>query len=315
MTTLNAQAAVLAARAGSDCERLKIDVIACSSGATVLDFGVRATGGLEAGVRLAEICLAGLGEVAIVPGDSQIFAGPAVNIFTDHPIAACMASQYAGWQITGEKFFAMGSGPMRAAAGNEKLFDDIGHREKSPVAVGVLESGKLPPPAVCEQIAADCGLKPSQLNLCVARTASIAGTVQVVARTVETALHKLHELGFDLTKVTSGYGVAPLPPIAADDMTGIGRTNDAVLYGGRVTLWVRAGDDELAAIGPKIPSSASSDYGRPFAEIFAACGHDFYKIDPLLFSPAEVTLVNLATGRAQRHGSPAPAILLASFGG
>jgi methenyltetrahydromethanopterin cyclohydrolase len=314
MTTLNSQAAALVARAGSDRERLKIDVIECSSGATVFDFGVKATGGLEAGIRLAEICLAGLGEVAIVPNDSQIFAGPAVSVFTDHPVAACMASQYAGWQITGEKFFAMGSGPMRAAAASEKLFDDIGHREKTPVAVGVLECGKLPPPAVCQQIAADSGVSPAQLTLCVARTASIAGTVQVVARTVETALHKMHELGFDLAKIASGYGVAPLPPTAADDMSGIGRTNDAVLYGGRVTLWVRADDDELAAIGPKIPSSASSDYGRPFAEIFASCGHDFYKIDPLLFSPAEVTLVNLATGRMHRHGSPAPAILLSSFG-
>jgi methenyltetrahydromethanopterin cyclohydrolase len=314
MTTLNAHAAALVARASSDRERLKIGVVECASGATLLDFGVKATGGIEAGKRLAEICLAGLGEVAIVPGDSQIFAGPAVSVFTDHPVAACMASQYAGWQITGEKFFAMGSGPMRAAAASEKIFEDIGHHEKSPVAVGVLESGKLPPPAVCKKIAADCGVKPSQLSLCVARTASIAGTVQVVARTVETALHKMHELGFDLEKVASGNGVAPLPPVAANDMAGIGRTNDAVLYGGRVTLWVRADDVELAAIGPKIPSSASSDYGRPFAEIFAACGHDFYKIDPLLFSPAEVTLVNLSTGRAQRHGSPAPAILLASFG-
>ena len=220
-----------------------------------------------------------------------------------------MASQYAGWQITGEKFFAMGSGPMRAAAGKEKLFEQIGHRETASVAVGVLETGKLPPPAVCEKIAADCGVAPSQLTLCVARTASIAGTVQVVARTVETALHKLHELGFDLTQVASGFGVAPLPPISADDLVGIGRTNDAVLYGGRVTLWVRADDEELAAIGPQIPSSASADHGRPFAEIFAAYGHDFYKIDPHLFSPAEVTLVNLASGRTHRHGAPSPEIL------
>jgi methenyltetrahydromethanopterin cyclohydrolase len=137
--------------------------------------------------------------------------------------------------------------------------------------------------------------------------------VQVVARTVETALHKLHELGFDLKKVASGFGVAPLPPIAADDLVGIGRTNDAVLYGGRVTLWVRASDDELMELGPKIPSSASADHGRPFAEIFAAYDHDFYKIDPHLFSPAEVTLVNLATGNTHRFGSPAPAILRASF--
>ena len=60
-----------------------------------------------------------------------------------------MASQYAGWQISvdmapgpdgkSKKYFAMGSGPMRAAAGREELFDTIGHREASPVAVGVLD--------------------------------------------------------------------------------------------------------------------------------------------------------------------------------
>lgn len=313
MTTLNEQASALTEAARESAPRLKIDVVTSPSEATILDFGAKAIGGLAAGKLLAEICLAGLGDVAIVPGDPQVHVGPAVSVFTDHPVAACMASQYAGWQITGEKFFAMGSGPMRAAAGKEELFEKIGHLEQPAVAVGVLESSKLPPPTVCEKIAADCGVAPSKLTLCVARTASIAGTVQVVARTVETALHKLHEIGFDLSQVVSGFGVAPLPPIAADDLVGIGRTNDAVLYGGRVTLWVRASDDELAELGPKIPSSASADHGRPFAEIFAAYGHDFYKIDPHLFSPAEVTLMNLTTGRTHRHGVPSPAILKAAF--
>ena len=68
------------------------------------------------------------------------------------------------------------------------------------------------------------------------KTASIAGSVQVIARSVETALHKMHEIGFDLTQVRSGFGIAPLPPVAADDLVGIGRTNDAMLYGGEVTL-------------------------------------------------------------------------------
>jgi methenyltetrahydromethanopterin cyclohydrolase len=315
MPDLNAQAARLARTALDQLERLRIVRVDCASGATLLDFGVQAAGGLAAGKLLAEICLAGLGEVAIVPGDAQIFPGPAISVFTDHPVAACMASQYAGWQIAGEKFFAMGSGPMRAAAGKEELFAHIGHQERPTAVVGVLESGKLPPSSVCEKIAADCGVAPAQLTLAVARTASIAGTVQVVARTVETALHKLHELGFDLQQVASGYGVSPLPPVAADDMIGIGRTNDAVLYGGRVTLWVRADDDLLAELGPKIPSCASADHGRPFAEIFKAYGYDFYKIDPHLFSPAEVTLVNLASGRTHRYGAPAPDILRAGFHG
>jgi len=149
----------------------------------------------------------------------------------------------------------------------------------------------------------------------VARTASLAGTVQVVARSVETCLHKLHELGFDLARVQSGYGVAPLPPVAADDLTGIGRTNDAVLYGGSVTLWVRGDDDLLTTIGPRVPSSSSADHGQPFAAIFEKYGRDFYKIDPLLFSPAEVTFINLDTGRTHRFGELRPDVIRQSFVG
>ena len=52
-----------------------------------------------------------------------------------------------------------------------------------------------------------------------------------------------------------------------------------------------------------MPSSASRDYGRPFAEMLAAYNHDFYHVDPLLFSPAEITFVNLDTGHSFRFGN------------
>ncbi len=203
---------------------------------------------------------------------------------------------------------------MRAAALREPLFQELGFADKAPRVVGVLETSKLPPDSVCDSIATSCGVSPASLTLLAARTASLAGTVQIVARALETALHKLHTLHYDLTKIVSGYGVAPLPPVAADDMVGIGRTNDAVLYGGEVTLWLRDSDDELAQIGPKIPSSASPDFGEPFADIFKRFNRDFYKIDPLLFSPAAITLMNLSTGKAHRFGQTRPDVLARSFG-
>lgn len=297
----------------ADAERLGIVVSQLECGARLLDCGVRARGGLEAGRLLAEICLADLGKVEILPGDSTLWPGPSVVVRTDHPLAACLASQYAGWQIAGEKFFAMGSGPMRAAFGKEKVFDAIGYREQATRVVGVLETSKLPTQEICLKLAHDCRIEPSGVTLLAARTASIAGTVQVVARTVETALHKMHELGLELVRVQSGFGSAPLPPIAKDDLAGIGRTNDAVLYGGEVTLWVRGDDDSLAQIGPQIPASASRDYGQPFADIFERYGRDFYKIDPLLFSPAVVNLLNLDTGRQHRFGQLRPDVLQKSF--
>jgi methenyltetrahydromethanopterin cyclohydrolase len=310
---LNQRAAELCDLAAAEAEALRVRVVRREDGGRTLDFGIEAAGGLNAGLRLAEICLSGLGRVAIVPAARELGGGPAVQVHTDQPLAACMASQYAGWQIVGEKFFAMGSGPMRAAAGKEELFRDIGCTEKADAAVGVLETRKQPPAAVVADLARQCGVMPQSLTLCVAPTASQAGTVQVVARSVETALHKLHELGFDLRRVESGYGVAPLPPVARDDLAGIGRTNDAILYGGEVTLWVRGDDESLSAIGPRVPSSASPDHGEPFATIFERAGRDFYKIDKMLFSPAAIALVNLDTGRTFRYGRLAAEVVARSF--
>jgi methenyltetrahydromethanopterin cyclohydrolase len=297
----------LAARA----ESLNVSVTRNPTGTRVIDCGVKAVGGLEAGRRLAEICLAGLGNVEIAAPNGDL-AWPRVTVRTDQPRLACMASQYAGWQITGEKFFAMGSGPMRAVARREPLFEHWDLGEPAQRVVGVLETSKLPTEEVCQKIADQCGVTPDRVTLIAARTASIAGTVQVVARSVETALHKLHEMGYDLNAVVSGLGAAPLPPVAADDLVAIGRTNDAILYGGDVTLWVRDDDARLSEIGPRVPSCASRDFGEPFAVVFERSGRDFYKIDPLLFSPAAVTFVNLTSGRSQRFGEPRPEILARS---
>lgn len=284
------------------------------AGAVVIDLGVRAPGGIRAGLELARVCLADLAEVRLLDGDADSLGLPRVQVITDQPVASCMASQYAGWQIQVGKFFAMGSGPMRAIYGKEKLFDDIGFRESAPHAVGVLETSKLPNDEVVQHLAEKLQMSPSQLTLLAAATRSLAGGVQVVARAVEMALHKLHELRFDLKQVRSGFGVAPLPPPSADDLTALGRTNDAILYGGRVCLTVDAEDDVIREIGPKVPACASADFGALFAELFARY-QDFYKMDPLLFSPAEVLFVNQRTGRMSRFGRTDPQVLRRSFGG
>jgi methenyltetrahydromethanopterin cyclohydrolase len=204
---------------------------------------------------------------------------------------------------------------MRAVYGKEELFEHIPGKEEAPVAVGCLETRKLPDDAVIEYVAGALKLPANKITLLVAPAASQAGNLQVVARALETALHKLHELGFDLNQVVSGFGAAPLPPVAKDELSAIGRTNDAILYGGRVTIWVNAEDDQLAEVGPKVPASASPDYGAPFASIFERAGHDFYKIDPMLFSPAEIVLCNLKSGRAFAFGRTRGDVLYQSFFG
>lgn len=313
MTTLNERAWELCDAMVADAEQLGIIVQTMACGTRLIDCGIKAAGSIEAGLQLANICMSGLGE-AIILGDSKSDAPKLqVQTGTNSPVAACMASQYAGWEIKGDKFFAMGSGPMRAAACREELFQHIGHCERPDVCVGVLETGKLPSATICVDIAEKCGVPANRLTLLAARTASQAGTVQIVARSVETAMHKLHLLDFDLRRIKAAEGLAPLPPIAKDDLTAIGWTNDAILYGTCVALRVNGDDESINQIGPRVPSSASADYGRPFGEIFKRYGGDFYRIDPMLFSPASITFHNDDTDLLASFGSRAPDVLAQSF--
>jgi methenyltetrahydromethanopterin cyclohydrolase len=294
-------------------EECKVAAHPIEHGGRFVDCGIEVRGGLVAGLELARVCLADLADVALLPGEVGGRACPVVQVATDHPVRACLASQYAGWAISEGKFFAMGSGPMRAAYGHEPIFEKIGGGEQAEVVVGVLEGRKPPTSAVMVKIASACRVPPSAVTLLVAPTASLAGTLQVVARSVETALHKLAELGFDLGRIESAQGSAPLPPVAKNDLAAIGRTNDAILYGARVILSVTGDDASLAEIGPRVPSSGSRDYGEPFAAIFARYNHDFYAVDPHLFSPAEVVFQNLETGQSQRFGQINPDVLSRSF--
>jgi methenyltetrahydromethanopterin cyclohydrolase len=294
-------------------EERKVAAHPIERGGRFLDCGIEVHGGLLAGIELARICMADLAHVAIVPGEVGGRACPLVQVITDHPVRACLASQYAGWALSEGKFFAMGSGPMRAARGEEAIYDRIGHRESVDSVVGVLEGRKPPTTAVVDRIASACEVPPSRVTLLVAPTASLAGGVQIVARSVETALHKLAELGFDLDRLVSAQGSAPLPPVAANDVAAIGRTNDAILYGARVVLAVTGDDASLEEVGPRVPSSSSRDHGEPFSAIFARYNNDFYAVDPHLFSPAEVVFQNLDTGRVHAFGQAAPDVLVRSF--
>jgi methenyltetrahydromethanopterin cyclohydrolase len=309
--TLNEQALACANVLAANANPWRVQV-GTVGGARVIDCGGAVPGGLNAGLQMARVCLAGLADVSLEPSAD----GPMIQVFSDDPVRACLASQYAGWQIKLDKFFAMGSGPMRAAYGKEAIFEHIAHgKETPPCAVGVLETRKHPTEDVISWLTSKLPTSVEKIILLVAPASSVAGTIQVVARSLETALHKLHELKFDLSQVVSGYGMAPMPPVAAEEIKAIGWTNDAILYGGKVVLWVRADDEILASIGPKVPSSASPDHGAPFAELFARAGGDFYKIDPMLFSPAEIVFNNLKTGRMHVFGKREPDVLRKSFGG
>lgn len=295
--TLNRTAAELANTMVDSAETLRLYVAESANGGRILDCGVNAVGGVQAGLMLSRVCMSGLADIRVTRGTIASRCVPHIEVVTDHPTASCLLSQYAGWQVTGERYFGMGSGPMRLAACREPMLREFGF-EPTPVAhaVGVLEAGKLPSESVVAELVEKCG--GGELTLLVAPTASQAGNIQILARSVETAMHKLHEVGFDPHQVISGFGSAPLPPVAADDLTGIGRTNDAILYGARVTLWVDCDDDQIREIGPQVPSNSSAAHGRAFLDLFKEANGDFYAIDKHLFSPAMITFSSLQIGRA-----------------
>jgi methenyltetrahydromethanopterin cyclohydrolase len=311
---LNERAWQIADAMATNAGQLRVAVRNLPGGARVIDAGIEVPGGFGAGRALAEICTGGLADIAYPPIPIGGDTWPGVRVWTDHPAVACMASQYAGWAIQVGKYFAMGSGPLRAHARVEKeLFAKLGYAEQAQRGVLVLETRALPTDEVAAWVGQKAGLGPQQLTFVAAPTASLAGGVQIAARILETGLHKMDTLGFDVTKIVSGIGTAPLPPVAKNDLRAIGRTNDCILYGGQARYTVDADDAELAALVPKIPSSASKDYGTPFYEIFKRYDSDFYKIDPLLFSPAEVWLTSVQSGKTYHAGHLNPEVLRASL--
>ena len=312
--SLNRRALTLVDRLVADPDLLRVASRTLDNGARLIDCGSEAPGGLEAGRLYAQICMGGLGWVSFSSLTLEGWWLPALTVATDHPARACLASQYAGWKLEREKWFAMASGPGRALVRAEDLYDDLDVDERADVAVFCLEAREMPPAALIEDVAKRAGVDPRALTLLVAPTASLVGSVQIAARVVETALHKLHELEFDVGRVVSGFGACPLPPVAEDDLKAIGRTNDAVLYGGHVQLTVDAGNDELEALATRLPASASDDYGEPFGAALQRVEYDFYKIDPMLFSPAQVTLASVSTGRSFSGGHVAVDVLKQSFG-
>jgi methenyltetrahydromethanopterin cyclohydrolase len=274
------------------------------SGATLIDAGIKAQGGFAAGQIITEICLGGLGKAEITYkryGDLEL---PSILVYTDYPVISTLGSQFAGWQIKSGKYVAMGSGPARALSLKPKeLYEKIGYRDISDVAVLVLETSKEPPEEAVAKISEECNVNPANLFLVLVPTSSVAGSVQISGRIVETGLHKLTELGFDPKLVTHACGYAPLAPVHPKLAQAMGRTNDAIIYGGTAYYTVSCDDDEeLNRLLEKAPASASNSYGKPFMEIFKEAGYDFYKIDPGLFAPAVFVINNSKTGKTFRAG-------------
>lgn len=302
----------------NNAQALQLEISHLANGTRIVDAGIHACGGLEAGRLIGEICMGGLGTVTM--GSQSGFAQwPwSVNVHAKTPVLSCLGSQYAGWSLSHKsedmKFYALGSGPGRALAAREALFKEFDYQDTGDKTVIVLEVDKMPPVEIADKIADSCNITPDNLTLILTPTTSLAGVMQIAIRVLEVAMHKAHTLHFPLEKIVDGYGTTPVAPPGGDFMMGMGRTNDAILYGGSVHLFVNATDEEAQQLAEKMPSNTSSDYGRPFGEIFKAYEYDFFKIDPMLFSPAKVIVTNIQSGKSFMSGELNIDLLQKSFG-
>lgn len=311
---LNKSALRLFTNLTDEADKYNVLVEQTPSGATLVDAGINAKGGYLAGELITEICLAGYGTADVVPvqyGDTIL---PSVFVKTDHPALSLLGSQFAGWQIKGEKYSAIASGPARALANKPKdLYQKLEYTEESDIAVIVLETESKPPETVIQQVAEKCRVQPKNLYAVMFSTTSLAGATQVSGRIVETGLHKLERLGLDPLLVRHAFGYAPIVPVHPISGEAMGRTNDAILYGGITNYTIEYEDEvKLEGIVKQAPSSASkmiqeakklAQQSPRFMEIFKEAGFDFYKIDANIFAPAVVSITNMRTGKTFSAGS------------
>jgi len=303
----------------NSADALRIGIEKDSCGATIIDAGINYTGGLEAGRLISEVCLGGLGNVSLIHTNTAPQWPLSVYVHTANPVLACLGSQYAGWQLSHgegkEAFYALGSGPGRAASLREPLYEELAYKDKASNVCIVMEVDKTPPSELLAKMAEQCGVGTENLTVILTPTKSLAGVVQVVARVLETALHKAHELKFPLERIIDGAGSAPLCPPIPDFVQAMGRTNDAILFAGRVQLYVSGSDEDAKELATNLPSNTSKDYGKPFAKVFADAKYDFYQIDQMLFSPAQVSVTAVESGNTFIAGEVNLDLLKESFGG
>jgi methenyltetrahydromethanopterin cyclohydrolase len=274
------------------------------SGTTLIDAGIECKGSIELGRLIGETSLGGLGVVRItrmVIGDLEL---PAVIVSMERPKIGTLGSQYAGWNIRMNKHYALGSGPARALARVERgLYEEIGYQDASKKSVIILETREMPTEDKIEYIARKCEIASSNLYCILVPTASIAGSVQIASRIVGVGLHRLRQIGFDLKRIRRGHGVAPIAPVEMDDNRAMGVANDCIRYGGKTFYHVRVDSDDLQEVVERVPACTLNNYAQPFFDLFKSVNFEFYKLDPLLFGPAEVTFNHIESGKIYHAGA------------
>src|SRR3712207_4699420 len=84
----------------TEAARYRIAVAKGPLGATLVDAGAKASGGIGTGLLIAEICMGGLGTAAVAPSGLSANWPWTVHARSTDPVLACLGSQYAGWSLS-----------------------------------------------------------------------------------------------------------------------------------------------------------------------------------------------------------------------
>lgn len=297
-------------------EALGVEVSRFPNGATLIDMGQKAPGSWQAAKYFTLVTLGNLAEVSyesFAIGDVRV---PGVRVMVDRPLEACMGCQVAGWVLAKEPDAPVLSGPARALNSHpDHYFDHISYRDQYHEGVVTVQMTRPVTEEMAQKMADACRLQPENLYILASKHACLISTVQVPARVIELTMHRLALAKFDLGCIRYASCVAPIPPLIHDELIAFGRINDALIYGGEVSLYVEADDDLLARVVPAIVTAASRIGGKSFSQLYQEANYDFHAIPADMHTPAVLHMTNLDSGRTFSAGHVDVEVLQRSFFG
>lgn len=302
MLNINAKAMKVVREIIEDADALGCKVIKMDCGATLIDMGINCEGSWKAGVLFTRACMGDMSTVTL--GEFKLnedYTFASVEVSTNKPLIACMASQIAGWKLGSGEFATIGSGPARAIAhvDSDWYFEMTDYKEENKEAVLCLQDVKYPTDEVALEVAKACNVKPEDTYLLISDSTCIVASIQVSGRMLEQTCHKMFEKGFDAGQIVMIRGTAPIAPIVKDEMKAMGRINDALIYGSSVEIWVDATDEDIERVMPGLVGKTSSPcYGQLFEQVFEEAGRDFFYVDHDVHSLGRVQIHNINTGKA-----------------
>lgn len=314
--SVNRAAMDIVRRIMAESERLGVEVITLNNKSTVIDMGVRQPGGWEAARLFCEATLGGLGRVEFGTFDLEGLELPQVELYVDLPAVALLGSQISGWALTELKNEAgvvpLVSGPIRARGPQDMFAGPVPYRDDAEEVVAALQDNRLPNETLTWLLADRCGVPPEGVYVLVAATSSLVGSINVVARTLETAIWRLHCFGLDVNRVIAAWGRAPLPPVVRDEFEAMVRTNTFAYYGGTVGFILDDDEEKIASVVGELPLSPATCrlYGVPFRELFERAGGDIFNMEGFVHSVARVVINNVSTGKIVSAGAVDKKVLL-----